>query len=288
MYVTSENIINMARKMFAKRSADVNKSSFGRAVIFGSSRDFVGAVKLSALGELSMRMGTGYSVVAVPDEIVSTIAPNIFECVVAPQKSENGKFVFCEKTATKTIQNASSVAIGMGMGKSVEVQKLISFIFQNFSGNVIIDADGLNSIDLSILEKPRKCNLVLTPHVKEFSRLSNKSVEKIKSDAENIAKNFASEYNLTLVLKDFQTIITNGEDTSKIEHGSPSLAKAGSGDFLAGAISGLSANFEIFNSAVVASSIIASASSEFSSQYNDNIMLSRDLFRMVADFIKTL
>ncbi len=288
MYITSENTINMAREMFQKRASDVNKSSFGRAVIFGSSSDFVGAVKLSALGELSMRMGTGYSTIAVPEEIAASVAPNIFECVVAPQKSENGKFVFCCETVEKTIKNASSIAIGMGMGKSEEVGKLVGYTFQNFSGNVIVDADGLNSIDLSVLEKPRKCCLALTPHMKEFSRLTGETLETIKSDAENIATSFARKYNLTLVLKDFQTIITDGENISKITHGSSSLAKAGSGDFLAGAIGGLSANFEIFNSAVVATHIIASASGKFSAEYNDNVMLSRDLFHMVTNYLKTL
>lgn len=288
MYLTSENITNMAKEMFQRRAIDVNKGSFGRAVIFGSSSDFIGAVKLSALGELSMRMGTGYSTLAVPREIVSSIAPNVFECVVAPQKSDNGKFVFCKETVQRTIKNASSVAIGMGMGKSEEVRKLVEFICQNFSGNVVIDADGLNSIDLAVLSKKRTCNLAITPHLKEFSRLIGESVETIKNDVAGIATNFAKKYNLTLVLKDFQTVITSGVKFCKIAHGSPSLAKAGSGDFLAGGIVGLSANFEIFNSAAVASHIIASASGEFSAKYNDNIMLSRDLFKMVADFIKTL
>ncbi len=286
MYINSENINEMAKVMFAKRKCDVNKGSFGRAAIFGSSSDFVGAVKLAALGELSMRMGTGYSILAVPKEILPSISPNVFECVVSPQKSENGKFVFCEESVNHAIKNASSVAIGMGMGKSEEVLKLVEYIFDNFAGNVVIDADGLNSITMQTLQRTRKCNLVITPHLKEFSRIYGESVESIKSNACEIAVAFAKTHNLTLLLKDYQSLITNGNQTFLVTDGSPSLAKAGSGDFLAGSIAGLAANFPIFNSAAVAADIIAKSSSDFSREYNDNIMLARDLFQMVASYIK--
>src|SRR5699024_2680816 len=99
----------------------------------------------------------------------------------------------------------------------------------------------LSKMNLDIL-KEKTCNILLTPHLKEFSRLINKSLEEIKKDSLNLVKEFASTYKITVLLKGHTTIITAGNTTYLVETGCAGMATAGSGDVLSGILTGLLAN----------------------------------------------
>lgn len=79
------------------------------------------------------------------------------------------------------------------MGQDDSLNSLINSIFIDFSGKILIDADGLNAVskDIKILKNHK--NLILTPHLMEFSRLVKLSLDEINSDRVNIAKKFARE-----------------------------------------------------------------------------------------------
>ena len=90
-----------------------------------------------------------------------------------------------------------------------------------------------------MLERLR-CETVITPHPVEMSRLTEKSVSEIQEDRINIAKNFADEFGLTVVLKGAGTVIVaNDGRTSVNPTGNQGMATAGSGDVLAGVITSL-------------------------------------------------
>ena len=105
----------------------------------------------------------------------------------------------------------------------------------------MIDADGLNTLaqmDLNLL-CDTECNVVLTPHPKEFSRLSGYSVSEILEDPITLARQFAKEYSCILLLKGTATVITDGDDTIVVARGCGGMATAGSGDVLSGVIASL-------------------------------------------------
>ena len=135
----------------------------------------------------------------------------------------------------------ASLRSGCGISRVLVKKEVLEFLIKNYTGNLIIDADGLNilsSMDLEIL-KERRCNILLTPHLKEFSRLCKKDIEAIKKDSLNIVKEFASTYKITVLLKGHTTIISDGNDTYLVRTGCPGMATAGSGDVLSGILAGL-------------------------------------------------
>ena len=106
---------------------------------------------------------------------------------------------------------------------------------------MVLDADGLNAVSgCTELLLEKKCELILTPHIVEFSRLTGLTVLKIKENPILAAREFAQKFQVTLVLKDAVTVVAAKDGTVSISPSSNSgLATAGSGDVLAGIITGL-------------------------------------------------
>ena len=104
---------------------------------------------------------------------------------------------------------------------------------------LIIDADGLNILSKNKIELPK--NTIITPHPLEAARLLGVSLEEILEDLEGASKKLVEKYNCTVVLKTHRTIIRDKKNYFVNQHGNSALAKAGSGDVLAGIIAGLSA-----------------------------------------------
>ena len=105
---------------------------------------------------------------------------------------------------------------------------------------VVIDADGLNSLakNIDILNQS-KADVILTPHIKEMSRLTGLSVEAISEDPIKIAMTFAKEYGVKVLLKGASTVVTDGKKVFLIVNGGAELSKGGSGDTLSGVILGM-------------------------------------------------
>ena len=132
----------------------------------------------------------------------------------------------------------------MGLGAGNENAKILEEILNTFDKTIIIDADGLNTLsnmDMNILLNA-KGNVILTPHLKEFERLSKIDIDTIKKDSINLAIKFAKKYNIILLLKGNTTIITDGDITYLVKRGCPGMATAGSGDVLSGILVGMHGN----------------------------------------------
>ena len=243
---TYEIEINDVKYLVKERNIDSNKGDFGKAGIYGGSIEYSGALKLAYLSLSALRSGCGISRVLVKKEILPLLGPNILEQTLCILPDYNDKFYDKLKDSIKDLD---SLVFGMGLGSDKHLEEVLEFLIKNYTGNLIIDADGLNTLsrmDLNIL-KNRKCNILLTPHLKEFSRLINKSIEEIKKDSLNLVKEFASTYKVTILLKGHTTIITAGNTTYLVKTGCVGMATAGSGDVLSGILAGLLAylNFSL-------------------------------------------
>ena len=242
------------KDLFKERNSESNKGDFGKAGIYGGSIEYSGALKLSFLALSSLRSGCGISRVIVKKEILPLIGPNILEetlCIL-PNYDDNFYDKLCDY-----IKDLDSLAFGMGLGNDKHLEEVLEYLIENYTGNLIIDADGLNTLsrmDLNVLNK-RKCNILLTPHLKEFSRLCNKTIDEIKKDSLNLVKEFASTYRVSVLLKGHTTFISNGTDTYLVKTGTPGMATAGSGDVLSGILAGLLAYLD-FNLLTVAAGVL--------------------------------
>ena len=159
------------RHLFSKRMVDANKGDFKKVGILGGSLKYSGAVKLASMSLSSLRSGCGLSRIIVPKNIAYSLTTFILEQTIYPYKSL--------KDIKMAISDLECLALGMGWDKEKQNLKILTFILINFKGKVIIDADGLNTLvnHLELLEKS-KAKIILTPHLKEFSRLINVSLEK--------------------------------------------------------------------------------------------------------------
>ena len=135
------------------------------------------------------------------------------------------------------MQWASAIVLGCGMGVSDDTRKITEFVLKNSKVPVILDADGINCITLSIdILKDVKVPVVLTPHPGEMSRLVSKSVEEVQSNRVEVAKDFAKKYGVLIALKGANTVVTDGETVFVNMSGNPAMAMGGTGDMLSGII----------------------------------------------------
>lgn len=270
------------------RNIDSNKGDFGKTGIYGGSIEYSGALKLAYLSLSSLRSGCGISRVLVKKEVLPLLGPNILEQTLCVLPDYNNNFYDKLK---ESIKDLDSLAFGMGLGNDEYLVEVLTFLIKNYTGNLIIDADGLNALskmDLNII-KEKKCNILLTPHLKEFSRLINKPIEEIKKDSLNLVKEFSSTYKISLLLKGHTTIISNGSDTYLVTTGCPGMSTAGSGDVLSGILAGVLAylpfNLLTISTGVLISGIAVCLAEE---DNTDISMIASDTINNIGNAIKII
>ena len=227
--------------LFPKRDENSHKGNFGYVGIIGGCIEYSGAVKLANLSTSSLVSGAGVVRLIIPKEIEVSVMPYLLEQTLFPIESKNGHMLFDENVIYKALEKLKALAIGMGWGESIDNEKILKYILETKDIPIVIDADGLNTLakmDKSILNKTN-CKVILTPHLKEFSRISGYSLEEIENNKEKLATDFAKEYNVILLLKGHKTIVTNGEETYLVNRGCSGMATAGSGDVLSGILVGI-------------------------------------------------
>ncbi len=285
---TYEIEINDVKYLVKERNIDSNKGDFGKAGIYGGSIEYSGALKLAYLSLSALRSGCGISRVLVKKEILPLLGPNILEQTLCILPDYNDKFYDKLK---ESIKDLDSLAFGMGLGSDKHLEEVLEFLIKNYTGNLIIDADGLNTLskmNLNIL-KCKKCNILLTPHLKEFSRLINKPIEEIKKDSLNLVKEFASTYKVTILLKGHTTIITAGNTTYLVKTGCVGMATAGSGDVLSGILAGLLAYLNFSLLTISLGVLINGIAGCLAEKNNTDIsMLASDTINKIGEAIKII
>lgn len=274
-------------KYFRKRPRNVNKGSFGKTAVIGGSKKFPGSVLLSLNALASLKMGNGYSNLAVPDCIYNAVAGRNPECTMTVLNDDGENLIFDQDKLEKLL-TYDALAIGMGIGVTEENYKIISYILENYKGRLLIDADGLNTISkfgLDVLND-KKCKVVLTPHIGEFSRLTGINKTEILTDPIPFAKDFAKKYKVVLLLKSAVSLITDGENVYLNTTGNSGMAKAGSGDVLSGLTVGLLARKVDFFDAVTSASYIFGKAGEFAvKEKNEYTVTAMDIIEALPSVI---
>ena len=222
-------------RLLPDRNVNAHKGNFGKVLMLCGSRGYTGAAALAAMGAL--RVGSGLVFLGVPECIYAIEAVKLTEPIVFPLPDQNGMFsVKAVPEIEKRLHQMDAVLIGPGMGRSHDCRELVNYILNTYQGTVILDADGINVIakHKDVL-RGRTGVTILTPHEGEFSRLSGMKVEERQRSAETLA----SELGIIIALKGHGTVITDGNTTYINETGNPGMAVGGSGDVLAGMITGL-------------------------------------------------
>jgi hydroxyethylthiazole kinase-like uncharacterized protein yjeF len=226
------------------RKRNSNKGDYRRSFVIGGSRAYLGAPLLSYSSLAALEMGSGFSYLSIPEETYDLYALKEPQTILFPFPSKGGRMVYKEAFLKDVISKADAIVFGMGIGVSEEVYASLKYLLSHFEGKLIIDADGLNCLAEYGLEalKEKRCQLLLTPHLGEFARLCKKSILEVQNAPLTLGQDFASFYQVTLILKSASSIILDGKRIKISSFGNAGLAKAGSGDLLDGLLVGLASH----------------------------------------------
>lgn len=231
------------RLLLPERKRNSHKGTYGKAAIVAGSLEYTGAAYLAA--SACLRSGAGYTALFAPSDILPYYILKAPE-ILLKSTNEGDRYAFNEEYMQECLAY-DSIAYGMGMGVSEEVAFGAAWLVTHYEGKLILDADGLNSLalykkeELSQIFKDKKCDVLLTPHGKEFSRLSGIGVKEVISEGVSVAKALAEKWDVSVLLKNAVSVITDGKRTALNASGCSGQAKGGSGDVLSGVLAGLCA-----------------------------------------------
>lgn len=222
------------KELLPKRKAYSNKGTYGRVCIYAGAKNMAGAAYLSGLA--AYEAGCGLVKICTVEEnrdIIQTLLPE----AILETYEENTDF---KELIERNNQWAQVVVFGPGMGENTVTAIMLEQLMKSSRIPCIIDADGLNLLSLHLeWLKQAKAAIILTPHIKEMSRLTNKQVTDITKRLVETAESFSQEHNVITILKDARTIVSDGLDHAYINiSGNPGMATAGAGDVLTGILGG--------------------------------------------------
>jgi NAD(P)H-hydrate epimerase len=233
------------RGVMPERPLDAHKSTFGVVMVLAGSVNYSGAVLLA--GESAFRSGAGWVTLAVPEPLHAALAGSFIEATWLPLPHESGWLA--EEAVRPVLNNldritAMLVGPGFGLKSCTEgfVEHFVRSLDQDMP-HLVVDADGLKLLaGIENWSAVLPGQAVLTPHPGEMSVLTGLPVSEIQSDRMGVAAQYAQEWGHVVVLKGAFTVIASPEgDTAVIPVATPALARAGTGDVLAGLIVGLRA-----------------------------------------------
>lgn len=267
------------RELLPERPEDSNKGNFGKLLIIAGSKGMAGAAYLNAMS--AYMAGAGLVQIYTPEENRIVLQSLLPEAIITTYD------LYDQGELIRLLKWADTVCIGSGIGKSDRSRKILRTTLEYVQVPCLIDADGLNLIaehqkymDETILE-----NLVITPHMKEMSRLLGTEVAELKSRRLELMNRFVSRYPVTCILKDARTVIASpGSPVYINQSGNAAMAKAGSGDVLAGIISGLMAQgMDCRNASILGTYLHGRAGDHARAQKGAYSVMARDLIGYLPD-----
>ncbi len=228
--------------MLPPRRAESHKGDYGRALLIGGSRGMCGAIAMAGLATL--RGGAGLVTLAVPQSVQNTVA-SFSPCFMTHGLAEaEGKFdTTAADEAIEFGMAATVLALGPGLGRGPKLTPLVEQLYTEIKKPMVVDADALFALaERSAVLTPPGGARVLTPHPVEFKRLAGAGEIPLAAQRVSAAAELArldTTNNTVIVLKGYETVVTDGRRYAINHTGNPGMATGGSGDVLTGVITAL-------------------------------------------------
>ena len=229
--------------LLAPRKRDSNKGMFGHVLIVGGSLGKSGAAAMA--GMAALRAGAGLSTVATPAHVLNSVTSFAAELMTEPlHETSAGSIAVAAAESDRfleLIKPMTVVAIGPGIGRQPETVQFVHEAVHQAKVPLVLDADGLNAFENQThLLDGRRRPLVLTPHPGEMSRLAGIPIKAVQANRIEVARNFARDHHLVLVLKGDRTVVALPDGSAWINPtGNPGMATGGTGDILTGMTAGI-------------------------------------------------
>lgn len=264
------------KNLLPKREENSNKGTFGTVLNVAGCNKYRGAAYLSSCAAL--KVGAGKVVLASQERVLDSIAEKCPEIILQLRKD------------VKSLNDYSSVVLGCGLStdrSAKQIFKKILNLTQNVNLPLVIDADGLNILSEENLKLNK--NTILTPHPKEMARLMGVEVGEILKESEKWVKKCSEKYNCVAVLKMHKTLVCFENNFYENNSGNSALAKAGTGDVLAGMIGGfLAQGMSCFDAAKLSVYLHGRAGELASFDLSEYGVLASDVLKYIPVAIKKL
>lgn len=273
--------------LIGPRPAASNKGNFGHVLVIGGSLGKAGAAAMA--GFAALRSGAGLSTVAIPKSILSTVAGFHPELMTEPlPETRTGSISLrALRSLNKLAEGMTLLAIGPGISRIPETSKLVRALIKKQEPPMVLDADGLNAFAGHASELSGKGRtLVITPHPGEMARLLGSTVAAVQRDRIHVARKFARDHQLIVVLKGHRTLIADPSGEVWVNPtGNPGMATGGTGDILTGMVAGLMAQNpkRVLEAAIAAVHLHGLAGDVAREQMGEHSLVATDLLRALPE-----
>ncbi len=276
------------------RAKQSHKGSFGHALIVGGSSQMPGAVALAA--KSALRAGSGLTSLVVPESIKELIFSYLPEALYVGLTEHDCGYLSAVELVRflqegKRRKEYSASCYGCGVGRWAEEKDVLATIIKSSRGPLVIDADGLNTLSENIeLLRERVGEIVLTPHPKEMARLLGTDVATVNANRLELARDFANTWQVSVVLKGAATVVATPNGELFINStGGAELAKGGTGDVLAGLLTGLLAQGVAVKEATLAAVYLHGIAGELARELEgEHSVLASDVIEQIGPAMKML
>jgi ADP-dependent NAD(P)H-hydrate dehydratase / NAD(P)H-hydrate epimerase len=223
------------------RPAESNKGNYGHVLVVGGSLGKAGAAAMAGISAL--RSGAGLSTVATSKSVLATVAGFHPELMTEPLRETDAGTISADGLGRieELAKGKTVLAIGPGISREAETSELVRGFLAKIQMPIVLDADGLNAFE----ERARELNgkgrtLVITPHPGEMARLAGLSIPDVQRDRLGVARKFAREHELIVVLKGHRTLVVQPDGEAWVNTtGNPGMSTGGTGDILTGMVAGM-------------------------------------------------
>ncbi len=283
----------LVRSLLPQRPRDGHKGTFGRTLVIGGSRNYVGATVLACSG--AYRAGAGLVTLATGKSVYSIAATRLTEATFLPltETANGGISREALGKVRAALSDYTSLVVGCGLGQDQSTFAFLNeLLLDDYAVDipVIIDADALNGLAAFQGWPDRmKLRAVLTPHPGEMSRLSGLPIGEVE-ERRLCTEEAAAEWGQVVVLKGAFSVIGSPDGYTRVSpFANPVLASAGTGDVLAGVIGGLlSQGLSPFDAATCGVYLHAAAAERISRDIGDSGLMASDLLPEIPRQMKAL
>ncbi len=227
--------------LIGPRPVESNKGNYGHVLVIGGSLGKAGAAAMAGMSAL--RAGAGLATVATAKSVLATVAgfhPELMTEAL-PETKAGTIAAGAEVQLDALAKGKILVAIGPGISRDLETAELVRKLVAKCKLPMVVDADGLNAFENYADQLNGKGRtLVITPHPGEMARLAGCSVADVQKDRLAVARRFAGEHELVVVLKGHRTLVMQPDgETWANTTGNPGMSTGGTGDILTGMVAGM-------------------------------------------------
>ncbi|CEO26534.1 bifunctional ADP-dependent NAD(P)H-hydrate dehydratase/NAD(P)H-hydrate epimerase [Paraclostridium sordellii] len=222
-YITNKEYI---KNSMLKKDTYSFKSDYGKVLIIAGSDGFYGASYIAT--QAAVKSGSGLVTLVSDKEVLEKASIRLTEAMTCS---------FEDERLENLLDSCNAIGFGCGMGNNESTFEKLKYIIKKSKCPIVIDADGINVLENRYEEVFKlKKDIIITPHLGEMSRLTGLDIEYIRKNRIDVAKEFAKKHNIIVLLKGYETVITNGVLTYINPTGNHKMANGGMGDTLTGII----------------------------------------------------